>query len=154
MPLEGDIVEDIPMIDEGEKVVDIISGPGINVFQITPGVFLIEADDSESGVLTFSWYLLGASIVVRAGTIFIGETAYAIAETTLNLTGATEYVYIWHKVDHSSSGISSSATDPGSGDSSEYRWRIVKLEAVAVGKYRWAAEYRPGGDVVVQVPIR
>jgi len=153
---ENDVESEVPMIEGAEPFAEIIGGEGVSVMNAGGGIWFITAEQPDDSLVRFAYRLEGANCIVNAGSVFIGVQEFAVAQTTKVLAAATEYIYIKLNTNlASAASIEQSTTDPGAGDSSEYRWRLVQYEAVAVGKYKVVAHYRKaGGDVVVHLPQR
>jgi len=114
--------------------------------------FRIEVDsDGSSASLTFSCSLASPVVTVTLGSIWFADAQYAVAEDTVTLTGATEYVYVWHNKDHSDSGIDHSSTPPISNGN---RW-IWVLCTYTVSAGVWTlSSIRHRGDVHAYLPMR
>lgn len=101
--------------------------------------------------LTFSCSLSGSTVTIAAGVIMLGDVSYEVASDTVTLSGATEYVYLWHKKNHSSSGFEHMATVPTSaGD--EWRWILCRYTGSG-GVYTLAAIHHVG-DVSEKLPMQ
>jgi hypothetical protein len=77
----------------------------------------------------FSVSVAGSTATITPGIMQIGAISYEIAYSgTVTLAGATEYIYAYHKKDHSSSDFGHSSSLPNSaGD--EWRFIIAKYAA-------------------------
>lgn len=59
-----------------------------------------------------------STVTVYAGRIIVyGKGVYVVSETDVSLTGNTEWVWAYHALDHSSSGIDHGAAEPNYADS-------------------------------------
>lgn len=155
------VLSEVQFDDIGQnRVIQIFGDGGVNAQDLGDGTWIVESDPPpDFSNLSFYWQLFGAEFHWNAGSLGIVGTMYDIAASaipsTVVLSGSTEYTYIYHKKNHSSSGIANSSTDPGMGDGTEWRWRLGKFTAVATGQYKIDKEYyRYGGDIVCAVPMR
>jgi hypothetical protein len=81
---------------------------------------------ADSTTWSFSCSVSGSTCTITEGIIQLGAVSYEVPQGTVTLTGATEYVYIYHMKDHSASGFGHSSSIPNSaGD--EWRFILVKF---------------------------
>lgn len=102
--------------------------------------FKVSIKVDEATISTGSWRFLGPS-----------DGNYLVAEDTLTLTGATEWVYTWHMKDHSSSGMAHSATEPVS-NGDRWIWPLAYCEPTS-GNYRIVRSLWIAGDIIVCLPL-
>lgn len=82
---------------------------------------------------------------ISAGTIRLGTgNNYAVAETTVTLTGATEYVYVRVTLSDGTTSVLHSSTEPET-DSTYFYLIIIEFIATA-GNYDQGTEHWRGGD--------
>ena len=97
----------------------------------------------------------GYTCRVYAGTIrLFGIGSYDVAETDVTLSAATEWVYVFHNLDHSTSGVTHSATEPSAINGTRYEWPLIKLTSSDGGASYAIDQRRHFGDIFLGSPIR
>lgn len=115
-------------------------------------------DCLEGGSDDFTFWpeLEGDVVTISAGTIrFMGpsDANYLVPIGSVTLTGTPEYVYLWHKKDHSASGFSHSSTEPlSNGD--EWRWPLAVYTASSGVYSLYGPRLYPGGDINALLPLK
>ena len=115
--------------------------------------FRIEVDGA--GADTSPWSLscsIASPVVsVTAGTISFADQVYTVSGGDVTLTGATEYVYVYHMKDHNDSGIGHVSTYPISNGDRWY-WTLAKYTATA---RMWTlSTILRRGDIDAYLPLR
>lgn len=88
-----------------------------------------------------------SACTIRAGTICFMGTNYSVASASVALSGSTEYVYVYHKKDHSGSGFGHASTYPTSGGD---EWRVVLATYTSVDATIWdLVEINHAGDITI-----
>jgi hypothetical protein len=103
----------------------------------------------DSTSWAFTPTVSGMGVSVREGVIQLGATNYVVGAGTVTLSGAVEYVYVYHDKNHSTSGFGHSSTLPDSaGD--QWRWILSKY-ALSGSTYAevWAGHR---GNIIVGTP--
>ena len=109
----------------------------------------------------FPWTLLAFGfayksadlITIKPGSLRIhGTGIFAVAETDVTLTGATEFIYLAHTRDHSTTNIAHSTTEPET-TSNELRVPLYKFAAVVTGVYTLDRILNMG-DINFDTPLR
>jgi len=86
------------------------------------GFEFIEENDAHT--FAFGCSLSGSTVTIQEGTISLGDVDYTVSSGTVNLSGATCYVYVYLKKDKSAKGFAVETSRPtSSGD--EWRWPLV-----------------------------
>ena len=87
----------------------------------------------------------GSTCAVRAGRWCLSGGVYLVAAANVTLSGSAEYVYAWHKKDHSASGFNHASTYPTSaGD----QWNVVLATYTSSDAVNWTrTEINHDGDI-------
>jgi len=108
----------------------------------------------------FPWHLVsfypsvaGSTLTISTGKLRIhGDQAYEIEETPLALSGSTEWVYLSHKRDGSSTTFAHSSDEPST-TADELRVPYYRYIMTPDGSYELAAIYHIG-DLNIDTPLR
>ena len=104
-------------------------------------------------LLSFGYKKVGAAFTVNAGAVYQeGKTRLAFSETTLTLTGSTEYVYAQCTRSLASALITHASTLPATTDTN-YQFPLYKLTSADGGaNYALEAIYNMG-DIHLDTPM-
>jgi len=128
-------------------------GAGCHVSQGGSGIRIRAGASFPWTRLNFGYRMASPDITVFAGSIRLhGKGNYAVAEATVTLAGATEYVYVyWHRDDPSNNGITHATSEPVS-DATVARVPLYKFTADS-GFYD-APDICHLGDINCDLPLR
>jgi len=102
----------------------------------------------DESVLCFGLTVSGTTLTVGAGLIEIARVGkYTVTGATITL-GGNKWIYAWHNVDHSASGVSYSASMP-TDTASQYYWVLAYYEGTTL-----ITRYNVGTSIVIGTPGR
>lgn len=116
----------------------------------TSRCYTVLTPDTSGDNFRFGCSLSGKTVTIRAGTWCTLAGDYTIEGSTVELTGETEYVYTYHKKDHSTSGFNHATTRPtSSGD----QWVCVLATYTSTDATTWTlSEINRQGDIMLYGP--
>lgn len=117
----------------------------------TGGVRLNVIKRDEGGstpVRPFTITVSESTASITEGILQIGTVSYSVSGADISLSSSVEYIYVYHKKDHSSSGFGHSASIPnGAGD----EWRFIIGKWGASGG-TWVEVWNNNGNIIAIAP--
>jgi len=108
----------------------------------------------DVSLLSFWFRKVKDKCTVFAGTLRIyGVGRWNVSETTVTLSGSTEWVYVKHLKDHSATTIEHSATEPSATDPTAFNLPLFRFTGYGSGFYDLAKICHSGGDLWLGAPL-